>query len=160
MATLDGAAARRAGAASLPFSFAQIARWYDALNRLMSLGRDRHWRRLAAEAAGLPPGGRVLDVGVGTGRLARPLAERGVWVCGVDIAPRMLAKLMEQLDHRHVALDPVLADITQLPIAAGSFSASSKTALTRKWSRQSSRRFFGISRSSVGISSETTLCSM
>jgi SAM-dependent methyltransferase len=40
--------------------------------------------------------GPVLEFGVGTGRLAVPLAERGVEVVGVDISPEMLAKLKEK----------------------------------------------------------------
>ncbi|MEX1254168.1 MAG: class I SAM-dependent methyltransferase [Dehalococcoidia bacterium] len=67
---------------------------------------------------------RVLEVGVGTGRIARPLAERGVRVCGVDIASRMLARLREQLGPRHVAPDLLLGDATRLPLADGSFPAA------------------------------------
>jgi SAM-dependent methyltransferase len=40
--------------------------------------------------------GPALEFGVGTGRLAVPLAERGVEVTGVDISPEMLAKLREK----------------------------------------------------------------
>ena len=78
--------------ASLPFSFADVARRYDALNRLMSLGRDRRWRQVAADAIWLPPGGRVLDVGVGTGDMALALLHRrrDVTVVGVDPTPEMM----------------------------------------------------------------------
>ena len=41
----------------------------------------------------LAAGGPVLELGVGTGRVAVPLAERGLEVVGVDISPEMLAKL-------------------------------------------------------------------
>lgn len=44
----------------------------------------------------LASGGTVLELGVGTGRLAVPLAERGVEVVGVDISPEMLAKLRDK----------------------------------------------------------------
>ena len=37
--------------------------------------------------------GRVLELGVGTGRLALPLAARGIHVVGIDSSPAMLAKL-------------------------------------------------------------------
>lgn len=77
-----------------PILFARIARRYDAMNRLMSLGRDRHWRRLAAEAAALPASGRVLDVGVGTGDMTAALLER--WpeatVTGVDPTMEMMRR--------------------------------------------------------------------
>ncbi|MFC7617190.1 class I SAM-dependent methyltransferase [Actinokineospora soli] len=44
-------------------------------------------------AALCPPGGRVLEFGVGTGRVAVPLAARGVRVHGIDVDPDMLAVL-------------------------------------------------------------------
>lgn len=75
-----------------PFSFANVARRYDTLNHLMSLGRDRHWRRIAAEAIRLPDGGKVLDVGVGTGDMALALLHR--WpssaVVGIDPTLEMM----------------------------------------------------------------------
>ena len=43
--------------------FSRIARRYDAVNRILSLGRDGAWRRSAI--VHLPPG-RVLDLGAGT----------------------------------------------------------------------------------------------
>ncbi|MFN3583884.1 class I SAM-dependent methyltransferase [Phenylobacterium sp.] len=43
-------------------------------------------------AALAPPGGSVLELGVGSGRVAQGLAERGLSVTGVDIAPAMLVK--------------------------------------------------------------------
>lgn len=44
-----------------------------------------------------PAGGAILELGVGTGRLALPLAERGFSVVGVDIAPAMLAQAAAKL---------------------------------------------------------------
>jgi SAM-dependent methyltransferase len=49
-----------------------------------------------AALADFAAGGPALEFGVGTGRLAVPLAERGVDVTGVDISPEMLAKLKEK----------------------------------------------------------------
>jgi SAM-dependent methyltransferase len=46
--------------------------------------------------AGLAGGGRVLEFGVGTGRIALPLAERGLDVWGVDGSPDMLKLLKEK----------------------------------------------------------------
>ncbi|MEX0785673.1 MAG: class I SAM-dependent methyltransferase [Dehalococcoidia bacterium] len=66
---------------------------------------------------------RLLEVGVGTGRIARPLLERGVRVTGVDIAPRMMAKLREQLAPQHARPDLLLADATALPFAPRTFRA-------------------------------------
>src|SRR5947208_8870857 len=43
--------------------------------------------------AGLAGNGRALELGVGTGRIALPLAQRGVPVHGIDLSEAMLARL-------------------------------------------------------------------
>jgi SAM-dependent methyltransferase len=43
--------------------------------------------------AGLAPGGRMLELGIGTGRIAVPLASAGVEVHGIDASEAMVAKL-------------------------------------------------------------------
>ena len=51
---------------------------------------------LAATAdflAATAKGGRALEFGIGTGRVALPLSERGIEVCGIDISADMLAQL-------------------------------------------------------------------
>ncbi|MDZ4370642.1 MAG: class I SAM-dependent methyltransferase [Phenylobacterium sp.] len=62
--------------------------------------------RLAGDGdiyAGLaPPGGSILELGAGSGRLTCDLASRGFWVTGVDIAPAMLA----QAEARRAKLPP------------------------------------------------------
>ena len=50
--------------------FARIAPHYDRMNRLMTAGQDVRWRQEAIRQAALPPGGRLLDLGAGTGDLA------------------------------------------------------------------------------------------
>jgi SAM-dependent methyltransferase len=57
-------------------------------------------------------GGPVVEFAVGTGRLAVPLAERGLAVVGVDISPEMLAKLKEKSS----AVEAVEADITTVSL--------------------------------------------
>jgi SAM-dependent methyltransferase len=49
-----------------------------------------------ATLAALAGAGPVLELGVGTGRLAVPLSERGLKVSGVDASPEMLALLAEK----------------------------------------------------------------
>jgi len=46
--------------------------------------------------AELARGGRALEFGIGTGRVALPLAERGVEVHGIDLSRAMVAKLREK----------------------------------------------------------------
>ena len=43
--------------------FGGVARRYDLLNRLISLGQDRRWRRLAVSRLALRSGDWVLDLG-------------------------------------------------------------------------------------------------
>ncbi len=66
---------------------------------------------LAAQTAqpGAGSAGRVLELGVGTGRLALPLATCGVEVVGIDSSPAMLAKLAEK--DSDGAVEAVLGDM-------------------------------------------------
>jgi SAM-dependent methyltransferase len=57
--------------------------------------------------------GGALEFGIGTGRIALPLAERGVRVHGIDLSPDMVAQLRKK---------PGGADI---PVAIGDFAATS-----------------------------------
>ena len=72
--------------------FASIAPRYDLLNRVLSLGVDRGWRREAAqEALALDPE-RILDVATGTADFALELKRRSpqTTVTGSDFVPQML----------------------------------------------------------------------
>jgi SAM-dependent methyltransferase len=72
--------------------FARIARCYDFMNRLMTVGRDRAWRRYVARQAALPQGGLALDVATGTADLALALARQSPHgrVVGLDFCPEMI----------------------------------------------------------------------
>ncbi len=50
--------------------FARIAHRYDLMNRVMTAGQDKRWRRLLIEQAQLPPNGKLLDIATGTGDIA------------------------------------------------------------------------------------------
>jgi ubiquinone/menaquinone biosynthesis C-methylase UbiE len=65
----------------------------------------------------------VLEPGIGTGRIAMPLATRGYRISGVDISPNMLACLAARLQGSAHARDITyrIADVTQLPFADGTF---------------------------------------
>lgn len=74
---------------------------------------------VAARLADLAPGGDVLELGVGTGRLASPAAARGLSVVGVDASAAMLRRLPQLPSARPV--HPVQADMSALPVRDGSF---------------------------------------
>jgi len=75
--------------------FDKIARRYDLLNRMMSFGVDKRWRKRTVKALALSAtaSSRVLDVATGTGDLAIDIARRhpGATVVGVDPSAQMLA---------------------------------------------------------------------
>jgi demethylmenaquinone methyltransferase/2-methoxy-6-polyprenyl-1,4-benzoquinol methylase len=101
----------------------------------MTAGLHHHWRRRAADLAGLAPGGRALDVATGTGDLALELARRvgpGGSVVGADFSERMLALARdkaagEQAGGRGAAGASVRfesANALKLPYADGEFDAA------------------------------------
>jgi demethylmenaquinone methyltransferase/2-methoxy-6-polyprenyl-1,4-benzoquinol methylase len=71
--------------------FATVARRYDLLNDLQSLGLHRRWKQRLVRLAGVTPGARALDVCCGTGDIAWRLAEAGAEVIGLDFNESMLA---------------------------------------------------------------------
>ena len=57
----------------------------------------------------LADGGRVLELAIGTGRVAVPLAERGVSVTGIELSAPMVARLREKADE--AAIPVVMGDM-------------------------------------------------
>jgi SAM-dependent methyltransferase len=66
---------------------------------------------------------RALEIGVGTGRIARPLAARGLRCVGVDLSPKMMAQLRALVADGSPAPLLVNADATRLPLADAHFDA-------------------------------------
>ena len=98
--------------------FDRIAPVYDAMNRTMTAGLDRRWRRITAEAV-VRPGDAVLDACCGTGDLAIAGARAGGRVTGLDFSERML----ERARRKAPDLEWVEGDLLALPFADGSFDA-------------------------------------
>ena len=72
--------------------FDKIAPRYDLLNRLLSLGIDRRWRRFAVRQLSVPKGGVVLDIATETGDVALevPLqTDASVKIVGSDFTQGM-----------------------------------------------------------------------
>jgi demethylmenaquinone methyltransferase / 2-methoxy-6-polyprenyl-1,4-benzoquinol methylase len=99
--------------------FDRIAPVYDAMNRVMTAGLDRSWRRLAVEAV-VQPGDRVLDACCGTGDLAVAAERDGGVVTGLDFSPRML----ERARRKSATVTWVEGDLLALPFEDGSFDAA------------------------------------
>ena len=111
--------------------FATIADRYDLITRVLSYGRDRHWKeqlvRLADPDAGsgraAPAGARsltgmrALDLACGTGDIASAAGSRGARVIGVDITHRML----QLAAARSTGIPFVTADMLALPFVARTF---------------------------------------
>ena len=99
--------------------FDRIAPVYDVMNRVMTAGLDRRWRRLAAVEV-VWPGDRVLDACCGTGDLAVEAERRGGRVVGLDFSERML----ERARKKSGAIEWVRGDALALPFEDGTFDAA------------------------------------
>jgi demethylmenaquinone methyltransferase/2-methoxy-6-polyprenyl-1,4-benzoquinol methylase len=99
--------------------FDHSADLYDRLERWTGLGRGPWYRRLALQRAGLKPGMRVLDVGTGTGLVAREalklIGPEGRLV-GLDPSPAMLAEARKALP-----IETVEGYAEAIPLPGGQF---------------------------------------
>ena len=106
--------------------FDRIANRYDTLNRIISLGIDRSWRRRTVKAMQLESGDRVLDLATGTADLALEIARReGVEVVGSDPSTQMLAVGRRKVERKGL-VDRVrleTGDAQELPYEENSFDA-------------------------------------
>jgi demethylmenaquinone methyltransferase/2-methoxy-6-polyprenyl-1,4-benzoquinol methylase len=103
--------------------FARIARRYDLLNRLMTFGRDRAWRREAVARLELPGSGRILDLGTGTGELASACRQThpGAQVVACDFTCEMM--ILGKARERGGKIAWAMADAGSLPFADETFDA-------------------------------------
>lgn len=101
--------------------FDDVAPRYDRTNAVLSLGLDRGWRRVVADAVALQPGEWALDLAAGTGTSSVAITARGGTVVACDFSLGML----REGRRRRPALPFVAGDGQRLPFADGSFDAVS-----------------------------------
>jgi SAM-dependent methyltransferase len=101
-------------------SFDRVASIYDETRGMPPDVTAAVADAMRAELAELGPTPRLIEVGVGTGRMAVPLAERGVRVTGIDISPAMLAVLRA----KRADIDVMFAEAAHPPLRDAAFDAS------------------------------------
>lgn len=104
--------------------FDSVARRYDVMNDLMSLGLHRAWKAFTVAQSGVRSGQRVLDIAGGSGDLAQAFARRvgptgEVWL--TDINGAMLAVGRDRLVDAGCVVPVVQCDAEQLPFPADHF---------------------------------------
>jgi SAM-dependent methyltransferase len=101
-------------------NFDRAADFYDATR---DPGDEVTARSIDLLAREFRDGGRALEIGVGTGAIALPLAARGVPLVGIDLSTAMMSKLVEKAGGR--APFPLLrADATRVPMRDGAFAGA------------------------------------
>ena len=98
--------------------FDRVSPRYDRLNRVLSFGTDRSWRRRAIALARLAATERAVDVGAGTGDLTFALA--GASAPGARVVAADLSRGMLDVARRRGPLLAVIANAESLPFADGS----------------------------------------
>ncbi len=97
--------------------FDGVAKRYDLVNDLLSLGRTKAWRKAATAIIAPKPGMKILDLAAGTGSSSEPLAAAGAEVIPADFSDGMLAAGRKARPH----LPFTKADALKLPFEANTF---------------------------------------
>lgn len=97
--------------------FDGVAKRYDLVNDLLSLGRTKAWRRAATSTIAPKPGMKILDLAAGTGSSSEPLAAAGAEVIPADFSEGMLAAGRKARPH----LPFTKADALNLPFEPETF---------------------------------------
>jgi len=97
--------------------FDGVAKRYDLVNDLLSLGRTKAWRRAATAIIAPKPGMKILDLAAGTGSSSEPLAAAGAEVIPADFSDGMLAAGRKARPH----LPFTKADALNLPFEPNTF---------------------------------------
>ena len=97
--------------------FDGVARRYDIVNDLLSLGRTKAWRRAATKIIAPAPGMKILDLAAGPGSSSEPLHKAGATVFSTDFSEGMLAQGRKSRPYLNFSK----ADALNLPFEAESF---------------------------------------
>ena len=97
--------------------FDGVARRYDIVNDLLSLGRTKAWRRAATQIIAPAPGMKILDLAAGPGSSSEPLHKAGATVFSTDFSEGMLAQGRKSRPYLNFSK----ADALNLPFEADSF---------------------------------------
>ena len=103
--------------------FESVAPRYDLLNRVLSMGIDRSWRRHVVQSLDLRPEQTVLDLCCGTGDLALALAHHAR-TNACDFTWHMLEQASKKAAALKTQVGLIAADTLQLPFAPKSFDAA------------------------------------
>eukprot|EP01037_Dinobryon_pediforme_P005883 gene5883-5952_t len=100
--------------------FDGVAKRYDIMNDLLSLGQTKAWRKKATAIIAPQIGMKILDIAAGTGSSSRPLADAGAEVIPADFSQGML----DAGKKRHPDLNFTLADALNLPFKESEFDVT------------------------------------
>lgn len=100
-------------------AFDRAAGYYDRTRSLAPEDAAALTEALLRETRATPAS-RILEIGIGTGRISGPLIQRGLHVTGIDLARPMLHVLQQN----HGAVPVVIGDVTYLPFAARTFDVA------------------------------------
>ena len=107
--------------------FDNIAPYYDGLNRFLSMGVDRSWRKKAIRMVADAKPNTLLDVATGTADVALALSDKlpDAQITGVDIAAKMLEIGQKKIDKagKGKKIELVLGDSENLPFADNTYDA-------------------------------------
>jgi len=106
--------------------FGRLARGYDRLNSILSMGMHHSWRRFAVRECEFPPGGRALDVAVGTADFAIETVAASGTAVGVDICEPMLVEGRKKLARLGLArrIRLVVGEAEALPVPGEAFDCA------------------------------------
>ncbi len=108
--------------------FDDISSSYDKVNRFISLGLDRQWKKRLVKLVVKEKPKNILDLATGTADLPLQFAEAGLdHIVGLDLSPRMLEQAQKRVDQHPLSscISLIQGDSENLPFEDASFDAVS-----------------------------------